>query len=48
MLFLMSDCAQDVRCTEIKDKVKFLFSDFHIPSDREFQGGQEHVFPSFS
>ena len=43
-----TDAAINLRCTEIKDKVKFLFSDFHIPSDREFQGGQEHVFPAFS
>ena len=37
-----------VRCTEIKDKVKFLIFQFHILSDREFQGGQEYVFLAFS
>ena len=32
-----------VRCTQIKDRVKFLIFDFHTPFDREFQGGQEYV-----
>ena len=40
-------CA-NVRCTEIKDKVKFFFYYFHILTDREFQGDQEYMLPVFS
>jgi hypothetical protein len=37
-----------LRSTEIKVAVKFCFSAYHTPFDREFQGGQEYVCFEFS